>query len=63
VYGCREVATLFESGRVATDAKPQAPASYQDPMGLAPPGIGSNESDDDDSALLAPSEWQEDWDD
>jgi hypothetical protein len=60
VYGCREVATLFESGRVATDAKPQAPQSYQDPMGLGPPGIGSNEDADDDSALLAPSEWSED---
>lgn len=58
VYGCQKVQLLFESGRIATDAKPQA-QNYSDPMGLGA-GIGTNDEGDDDLALLAPSEWSED---
>lgn len=62
VYGCRAVATLFESGRVSTDAKPQAAAqAYSDPMGLAaPPGIGTGDQGDEEEGLLAAPEWTED---
>lgn len=59
VYGNQAVATLFTSGRVTTDAKPQSPQNYADPMGLGP-GIGTDDQADDEEALLAPSEWSED---
>jgi hypothetical protein len=58
VYGCQLIATMFQSGLVAQDAKPQA-ENYSDPMGLGA-GIGTDDQADGEEALLAPSEWSED---
>jgi len=59
VYGLREIAAMFESGRVAQDPKTKAAETYSDPMGLAP-GIDSAEPDDNEEGLRAPLEWTED---
>jgi hypothetical protein len=59
VYGLREIATLFESGQVAQDAKP-ASSGYSDPMGLDPRIAMVPDAKDD--AMLAPSEWTDDED-
>lgn len=59
VYGNIKVQTLFDSGRVATDATSKLPVDYSDPMGLEA-GISLIEQANVEEPLLAPSEWSED---
>jgi hypothetical protein len=58
VYGCRAVANLFESGRIATDAKPQE-ETYVDPMGLDA-GIGTQQDAEEEEGSLLPMDWHDD---
>lgn len=60
VYGRQEVATLFQSGQVASDPKQPDPGAYKDPMGLEVPEIGTELDTHDEEGLMPASEWDED---
>ena len=63
IYARKLIATLFESGAVVQEAKPQASAAYKDPMGLDP-GIGTENEKDEFASLLSDPTWADrdsDW--
>lgn len=65
IYGRRKLATLFQSGAVAQDVKPQDPAGgYADPMGLDPLEEIPGSNRDENADLLVDPTWadsDQDW--